>query len=355
MEEERKNTEEKLALLNESKKELTSQFKSLAQEIFEENSKKFTEQNHSKLGTLLTPFREQLKDFKQKVEDIYVNEGKDRASLKKEIESMCNLHQKFNKEAINLTRALKGDRKAQGAWGELILETVLEQSGLRKGVEYEAQGSFRDGENKLLKPDVVVHLPEGKDILVDSKVSLSAYEKYCSTENDIERQGFLKAHIKAVRNHIAALSEKDYTDLKGLRSLDFVLLFIPIEPAFTAAFQNDEKLYSEAFEKRIIIVTPTTLLVTLRTIKSIWQFEQQNQNARRIAEQAGAVYNKLRGFVEVMEKLGKQVSMVSGTYDDAMAKLTHGQGNLIYQANRFVELGVKVKKELPRSVTEISE
>jgi len=365
IEEERKQAEEKLALLNEAKAELTNQFKSLAHDIFDEKGKTFSEQSQVKLDALLNPFRDQLKDFKQKVEDVYVFEAKERASLKQELENLRALNQQINQEAMNLTRALKGDKKTQGNWGELILERVLEQSGLRKGIEYETQSGFRDAEDKLLKPDVIIHLPEGKDIIVDSKVSLLDYERYSSAEDEIGQNEALEAHVQAVRNHINTLSSKDYSNLKGVskdysnlkgvRSLDFVLMFMPIEAAFMAAFQHDEKLFSDAFERKIVIVTPTTLLVTLRTIENIWRYERRNQNAQAIAERAGAVYDKLRGFVEDMEKLGKQLNTVHGTYGDAMSKLTLGKGNLISQASRFVELGVKVKKALPKSVTEIAE
>ena len=354
-EEERKQSEEKLILLNEAKTELTNQFKALAQDIFEEKGKKFTEQNQIKLDSVLNPFRDQLKDFKKKVDDVYVNEAKERASLKQELENLRLLNQQINQEAINLTRALKGDKKALGSWGELILERVLEQSGLRKGIEYETQSGFRDAENKLLKPDVIIRFPEDKDIIIDSKVSLLDYEKYSSAEDEADQNEALKDHVQAVRNHIDNLSNKDYSSLKGIRSLDFVLMFMPIEAAFVAAFQSDEKLFSDAFERKIVIVTPTTLLVTLRTIENVWRYERQNQNAQAIAKRAGAVYDKLRGFVEDMEKLGTQLSTAHHTYDNAMGKLTLGKGNLISQANRFVELGVKVKKTLPKSVTEIAE
>jgi DNA recombination protein RmuC len=355
IEAERSQSEEKLALLNEAKTELTNQFKTLAQDIFEEKGKTFSEQNQIKLDAVLNPFRDQLKDFKQKVDDVYVSEAKERASLKQELENLRRLNQQINQEAMNLTRALKGDQKALGTWGEMILERVLEQSGLRKGVEYETQSGFRDADNKLLKPDVIIRLPEGRDVIVDSKVSLSDYEKYSSTEDETEQMEALKAHVQAVRIHIDSLSSKDYSSLKGLRSLDYVFMFMPIEAAFMAAFQHDETLFSDAFERKIVVVTPTTLLATLRTIESIWRYERQNQNAQVIAQQAGSVYNKLRGFVDDMEKLGKQLRTAQGSYEDAMDKLKRGRGNLISQANRFVGLGVKVKKVLPKSITESAE
>ena len=353
--EERSKLEEQRQTLLQAKKELSDQFKTLAQEIFEEKGKQFTEQNQVKLDTLLNPFRQQLTDFRKKVDDVYVNEAKERASLKKELENLQLLNKQISQEAVNLTNALKGDVKIRGNWGELILERVLEQSGLRKGVEYETQSGFRDQEDNLLRPDVVIHLPDQKDIVVDSKVSLTEYEKYSSTTEDATREVALKAHIIAIRRHIESLSEKDYSSLKGIQSLDFVLMFIPIEASFVVAFQHDEKLFSDAFSKRIIVVTPTTLLATLKTIENIWRYERQSQNAQAIVERAGLIYDKIRGFVEDMEKLGKQLSTASRTWDDAMKKLTLGKGNLVSQAQQFVEMGVKVKKKVPKTITAISE
>ena len=231
----------------------------------------------------------------------------------------------------------------------------MEQSGLRKGFEYDTQTGFRDNENKLLKPDVIIHLPEGKDIVIDSKVSLVDYEKYSVTANEKEQASYLTAHVNAIRNHINALNSKDYTDLKGVKSLDFILMFIPIEPAFMIAFQHDEKLFSDAFKSRIVIVTPTTLLATLRTIENIWRYEKQNQNTVLIADKASIIYDKFRGFVEDIEKLGNQISTVHNTYDKAFNKLTRGRGNLISQTQQFVDLGIKVKKELPKSVLKNSD
>ncbi len=351
-EQERKITEEKISLLNATKEELKNQFTILSNTIFDEKSKSFADLNREKLDIILSPFNEELKGFRQKIDAVYVNEAKERASLKTELEALKTLNQKLNAEAINLTRALKGDKKTQGSWGELILERVLEQSGLRKGVEYETQVSFRDKENKLLKPDVIVHLPEGKDVVIDSKVSLVDYERYVSTTEDDTQAIHLNAHVNAIRHHIRTLSEKDYSDLKGLKSLDFILMFIPIEPAFMTAFQHDENLFSDAFTSGIVIVTPTTLLATLRTIKNIWRYENQNENAARIAEKASAIYDKFRGFVEDIEKLGKQLNTVSNTYDTAFNKLSRGRGNLISQAQQFVDLGVQVKKEISKSVLE---
>lgn len=354
LEKDRKQAEEKMALLREAREELTHQFKLLAQEVLEEKGKAFGEMSQSGLKALLDPFRDQLSEFRQKVDSVYVHEAKERASLKQQIETLSQLNQQINQEAVNLTRALKGDKKAQGSWGELILERVLEQSGLRKGVEYDTQGGFRDAAGRLYKPDVVVHLPDEKDVVIDSKVSLMAYERYAAGQDEAEGKA-LGEHIRAVKAHIDSLNAKDYSSLKGLRSLDFVLMFVPIEGAFVAAFRADESLFSYAFERKIVVVTPSTLLATLRTIENIWRYERQNQNAQAIVSRASAMYDKLRLFVESMEKLGKQIDTVGDTYDEAMNRLVRGKGNLISQASRFSGMGIPVKKPLPRSVTEQAE
>jgi len=347
-----KNNVEKLRLLQDAELQLKNQFEVLAGKIFDERSKQFTEHNKTSLDHIVIPLREQLGEFKRRIETVYDNENKDRISLREEIVSLRRDTAKMNQEALNLTKALKGDKKTQGNWGEMILEKVLEKSGLRKGIEYETQGAFRDEDHKLFKPDVIIRLPEDKDVVIDSKVSLLAYERYCSTDDDQERIIALKQHTDAVRDHIKGLSNKDYSRLAGLRTLDFVLLFMPIEAAFVAAFQADEGLFTDAFEHKIIVVTPTTLLATLRTIENIWRYERQNENARAIADKAGIVYDKIRGFVDELDKLGKQLSTVNSTYDGVMNKLTQGQGNLIRQASSFVDLGVKVKKTLSKSITE---
>lgn len=348
--EQERHTYEKLQLLHDAEAQLKIQFENLAGKIFEDRSKQFAEQNKTNIDHIVTPLREQLGEFKHRIETVYDNENKDRISLREEIISLRRDTAKMNQEALNLTRALKGDKKTQGNWGEMILEKVLERSGLRKGIEYQTQGAFRDEENRLFKPDVIVHLPENKDVIIDSKVSLLAYERYCSVEDDQERMVAIRQHTSAVREHIKSLSNKDYASLHGIKSLDFVLMFMPIEAAFVAAFQTDEALFSDAFEHKIIVVTPTTLLATLRTIENIWRYERQNENARAIAEKASIVYDKIRGFIEELDKLGKQLGTVHNTYDSVMNKLTQGQGNLIRQASSFVDLGVKVKKTFPKAI-----
>jgi DNA recombination protein RmuC len=355
LEDERRHGEARVQELENARKRMSEEFQNLANRILEEKGKAFSAQSQTSLDALLKPVREQLDGFRRKVEEVHLHDTRERASLREQLELLKQLNQQMNDEARNLTRALKGDKKAQGNWGELVLEKVLEQCGLRAGHEYEVQGSYRDEQNRLLRPDVVVHLPEGKDIVIDSKVSLVAWTEFVAAEDEVARERALKAHVQAVRNHIGTLSAKDYAHLDGLRSLDFVLMFMPIEAAFMAAFQHDDKLFGVAFEKRIAVVTPTTLLATMRTVESLWRNERQNENARRIADQAGKVYDKLRGFLEDFEKLGHQLETVQKSYDGARRKLSEGHGNLVRQAQTFVELGVKVRKALPRSLADGAE
>ncbi len=352
---ERKHAAEKLQLLENAREELRLQFATLAQQIFEEKSTRFSDLNRDKLEAILQPFNNQLTAFKQEINEIYRHDSRERISLKNEIVQLRELNRAVNREAVNLTNALKGDTKIQGNWGELVLERVLEKSGLRQGLEYDTQGGFRDTSNRLLKPDVVVHLPEGKDIIIDSKVSLIAWEKYINSDDKNERQVHLAAMIKAIREHIATLGKKNYPELAGIHSLDFILMFMPIEAAFSTAFKEDDTLFIEALGKNIIIVTPTTLLAALRTIENIWQFEHQSKNSLEIARRAGIIYDKFRSFVEEMEKMGKQLATCHSTYDSALLKLTRGRGNLIAQAEQLKELGVQVKKEMPQSITDLAE
>lgn len=352
MSEERKAASEKLALLEEAKAKLSAEFKLLASQIFEEKGRMLAENNQQNLNQILKPVQSELQSFRQRIETVHKEDVEARGSLKQQLENLQTLNHQMNEEAKNLTRALKGDKKMQGDWGELILETVLEQSGLRKDKEYTTQGSFRDDGGNFQRPDVIINLPDGKHIIVDSKVSLVAYNAYMNAEDEQQAERALKEHVQAVSRHIESLSEKDYASLEGLKSPDFVFMFMPIEAAFMAAFQHDEALFSRAFERHIVVVTPTTLLATLRTVESIWRYERQNENARRIAKQAASVYDKLRGFLEDFEKVGTQLDTVNKTYDRALNKLSQGRGNLIRQAENFVELGVKVKKQLPKKFSD---
>ena len=344
--EERKQAEEKLKLLDQAREQLNTQFQNLANQILEEKSKKFTEQNKENIDRVLNPLREQLGDFRRKVEDVYEKESKDRISLFHEIKHLKELNQQISTDALNLTNALKGQTQTQGAWGEVILERVLEGSGLHNGREYETQGSFTSEEGKRLRPDVIVHLPEGKDIIIDSKVSLVAYERYCSTDDDLQRQTALKEHIASLKAHIKGLSVKNYEDLPGVKSLDFVLLFVPIEAAFISAVENERDIFREAFDKNIIVVSPTTLLATLKTVHNIWRYEYQNRNALEIAEKAGNLYDQFVLFIQSMDDIGDKLSKANDAYETARKRLVDGKGNLVGRTEKLKKLGAKAKKSL---------
>ncbi len=351
-EDDQKSAVEKLKILEDAKHELKIQFEALAGKIIEEKGVTIQRQNKETLESLLQPFRENLSSFRKRIDDIHSKESEDRAYLKKELHDLKKINETLNQEALNLTRALKGDKKKQGNWGELILKTVLEQSGLREGHEFETQVNLEDDNAKKMIPDVLIHLPDQKDIIVDSKVSLVNYEAYVSASSDEEQNLALKAHVDSIKQHIKSLSDKDYSNLKGVRSLDFVLMFIPVEPAFLAAFQYDADLFSIAFDRKIVIVTPTTLLATLRTVESIWRYEKQNRNTEEIARSAAKIYDKFRVFLEKFEDIGKELHQAQEVYDQARASLAHGKGNLIWQTERFKGLGVRVNKDIPATLRE---
>ncbi|GAB5408344.1 MAG: DNA recombination protein RmuC [Balneolaceae bacterium] len=329
--------------------QLKVQFENLANKILEENTQKFTKQNKESLDQLLNPLGLKLEEFKKKVEDTYNEENRQRATLKEQIRQMGELNQKMSEDAKNLTKALKGDSKAQGNWGEVILERILERSGLTKGREYEVQQSTTTEEGRRLQPDVVVHLPDEKFLIVDSKVSLTAYERFSSAEEDPEIESALKQHILSIRTHVKGLSEKNYQQIHGDRSPDFVLLFIPIESAFGVALQADASLYYDAFDRNIVIVSPSTLLATLATIDSVWKQEYQNKNALEIAQRGGALYDKFVGFVESMDQIGDRIKQTQKSYDEARTRLSEGSGNLVRQAEMLKKLGAKASKKLPDS------
>jgi len=349
------NLEEKLELLQANKVQLSQEFENLSNKIFEEKNKQFKQTSQEGLSSLLNPFKEQLEGLRKKVDDVYVEESKDRAALKAQIGELHNLNKQITEEAASLARALRGEKKTQGNWGELVLETVLEKSGLRQGEEYVREKSLNNEEGTRYRPDVIINLPEGKHIVVDAKVSLNAYTDYVNAETDADRVTYLKQHVDAVRMHIKTLSEKSYAELPGLKSPDFVFMFMPIEPAFMIAFEHDDKLFNDAFEKRIVVVTPTTLLASLRTVASLWSIERQNASAKKLADQAAKVHDKLVSFVDNMEKIGTQLQTVQGTYDKAWGQLKEGRGNLISQAHKFKDLGVRTKKELSSKVTDSAE
>ncbi len=349
-EQERKQATEKIALLMENKEQLKLEFQNLANKIFEEKSQKFTDQNQQNITNVLTPLREQMTDFKKRIEDVYDKESKDRRDLFNEINNLKDLNQTIGKEALNLTKALKGESKTRGNWGEVVLERVLEESGLQNGREYETQASLKDQEGKRYQPDVIVHLPEEKDIVIDSKVSLNAYERFNSAESDEERAQAFKEHIASMRGHIKELSAKNYDQLEGIRSLDFVLMFVPIESAFLAAVQQDATIFTEAYKERIVIVSPSTLLVTLRTIQNIWRNEYQNKNAQEIARQAGNLYDQCVLFVDSLDEIGKHLGKTQGAFDTAYKRLTGGRGNLIKRTEDLKKLGIAPKKSLPQNL-----
>ncbi len=347
-----KQHEEKIHLLEQARLQLGNEFKTLAADIFEAKQKTFKEQSQSQLDSVLKPLGEKIKDFEKRVEDHYNNESKERFSLVKEVKSLQELNARISKDAINLTNALKGESKTQGTWGEIILERVLEKSGLVKGREYEIQVNLKTETGRRFQPDVVVHLPEEKDVVIDAKVSLTAYERYCSTDDGIERELSLKQHIQSVRQHIKTLGEKDYQNLEGVRTLDFVLLFIPVEAAFSLAVQHDGDLFASAFEKNIVLVAPSTLLATLRTIQNIWRYEHQSSNAQEIATKAGGLFDKLVSFVTDLELVGTRLASTQNAFDDAHKKLSSGRGNLIKRAEAMRSLGAKTSKVMPKHLVD---
>ena len=345
--------------LDEQKEEMESlqdrfkdEFENLANRILEEKSKKFTEQNREKLDQLLKPLSEKMEDFKKKVEETHKEDIEGRSALREHLEHLKEMNKQLEKEARDLTKALKGESKTQGRWGEVILQRILEKSGLTEGREYETQVGVKTAEGGQQYLDVVVHLPDEKNIIIDSKVSLKAYERYISAEDEQEREQALRQHVQSLRNHVKGLGSKNYQQQLGERSPDFVLLFIPIESAFGIALQKDSDLYYEAFEKNIVIVSPSTLLATLATIDSVWKQEYQNKNAMEIAERGGALYDKFKLFVESMQDIGQRIRQTQESYDQAMNRLSTGQGNVIRQVEMLKELGAKASKQLPGELTD---
>lgn len=351
IEQERIASREKMALLAEARESLSGQFKSLANDILEEKSKRFTEQNQHNINQLLNPLQERMTHFGKLVQETYDKDSKERLTLENELKRLQELNTRLNYDAVALTNALTGtNNKAQGNWGEMVLESVLESSGLTRGREYDIQVSDvveqEDGEFKRVQPDVIINLPEDKQIVVDAKVSLNAYVRYTAATHDEERDKELKLHIAAIRQHIRTLSEKRYQDLYQLKTLDFVFMFIPVEPAYLLAVQHDQSLFTECFERRTMIVGPSTLLATLRTVASVWRYEYQNQNAVEIARQSGQMYDKFVGFVQTLDKLGKQLQGTQDSYQQAMRQLQTGTGNLVGRAEKLLIMGVKANKRL---------
>lgn len=345
------NLEEKLSNQKKEIEELQErfriEFKNLANEILEDKSKKFTEQNQENLRNILDPLRERITDFRKRVDEIHASDTKSYSELTTHLKTLQELNRRMSDEAENLTKALKGDTKVMGSWGEFVLETILEKSGLVKNEHYTIQESFTDETGKRLRPDVVIKLPEKKSIIIDSKVSLVAYEKYSSADDEKEIERAVKDHIFSIRSHIKGLSAKEYQNIEDLNPPDFVLMFIPIEPAFSLAVQKDPSVFNDAFENNIVIVSPSTLLATLRTIENIWRRESQNKNAMEIARRSGMLYDKFVGFVDDLEKIGKKISEADASYHDAKNKLSDGRGNILRSIETIKELGAKASKSLP--------
>lgn len=338
---------EQKAEIEKLQEKFVKEFENLANKIFEEKSTKFTEQNKEKLGEILNPLKEKISEFEKKVEETSKESIRGHASLREQLQMLKEMNQQITQEAKNLTEALRGQSKTQGNWGEFILESILEKSGLVKGREYVVQESITTESGKRYQPDIVINLPENKSIIIDSKVSLVAYERYVASDDEKEKTAALRDHVNSIRGHLKNLSSKNYQLLYKLNSLDYVLMFMPIEPAFALAVQNDSNLFNDAFDMNIVIVSPSTLLATLRTIASIWRQENQNKNALEIARQAGSLYDKFVNFYNDLIEVGKKMDLAKDSYENAMKKIHEGRGNLISSVEKIRELGAKTSKTLP--------
>jgi DNA recombination protein RmuC len=351
---ERQNAQEKLQMLIGAREELTNQFKTLAQSILEEKSKTFTEQNQTNLGQLLTPIREKFTEFQQKVTELREQGIENRTELKAQLENLSKLNDRLSQEASNLVQALKGSSKAQGDWGELILEQLLESTGLQKDRQYRVQESHTREDGTRAQPDVIIYLPEGKHLIVDSKVSLRDYSDYCAAEDDPARETALSSHLTAVHNHIKELSRRNYHTLYGLRSIDFVVMFVPIEPAYMLALAHDSSLWQKAWEQNVLLVGPSTLLFVVRTVAQLWRQEDQTRNVQEIVRRGGELYDKLAAFAKDLTDVGKNLDAARASYDEAYKKLAQGRGNAIRQAEMLRQLGVKTTKKLPSKLIEMT-
>ena len=351
---ERQQSGEKLELLTAARVELSNQFEALANRILEEKTKRFTQQNQENLSQLLTPLSEKIKSFQQKVEDVYVKETEGRSALAEQVRMLTGLNQQLTAETSNLTRALTTSAKAQGDLGEMILEKILESSGLRKDEEYFVQNSFRNDESRNVRPDVIVKLPENKHLVIDSKVSLTAYSEYVNAETDDARKLALARHMDSVRKHIRELADKNYQSLHQLQSIDFVCMFVPIEGAFMAAISNDSELWGSSYERNVLLVSPSTMLFVVRTVAHLWRQERQKQNVQDIVNRGAELYDKLVGFVEDLKSVGDRLEQAKTSYGLALGKLSTGKGNVIRQAEMLKSLGVKPKKNLPTDLLDAS-
>lgn len=353
--EQRDYIEHEKSLMEQTREQLFKEFELAANKLFEAKQEKFTTTSRQNMEAILSPFREQLKAFNQRVEDVYHKENSQRNQLIGQIAELQKQTQKISSDANNLASALKGDNKAQGNWGEIVLERLLEQSGLQKGCEYETQRQFNDEGGKRFKPDVIVHLPEGKDIVIDAKVSLLDYERYSQLEDSSEREQALKKHIDSLRAHIRGLSLKNYEQLQGVRTLDFVFIFIPVEAAYITAMQQAPGLFKEAYERNIVLVSPSSLMVALRTVETLWRYEKQNKNAERIAEGAGKLYDQFVLLIAALEEVGQYIEKSALAYDKTFKRLSTGRGNLVRRVETLKELGAKTSKQIPEHVKEDDE
>lgn len=340
--------EEQASNLQQTRQQLDQAFENLANRIFDAKSAAFNTLSQDGLKHTLEPLQQQLRDFKTRVENVYEKESRDRLALSHQITDLKALNQQISDDAVQLTEALKGDNKVQGNWGEVVLERLLEASGLRKGHEYDTQVALKNAAGERRNPDVIVHLPDGKDVIIDSKMSLLEYERYFSADDEEQRQSHLRNHASSIKSHIQGLSSKSYENLEGLRTLDFVLLFIPVEMAFLLAFEHEPELFQQAYDKNVIVVSPTTLLATLRTIQSIWRYERQNRNAEEIAQQAGRIHDQVVRISESLEDVGKHLGKAGDAWRQANERLRTGRGNLWVTADKLAQLGAKTRKQLPR-------
>ncbi len=352
LESERKQAAKSMEELKEARESMRKEFKLLAAQIMEENSRRFGNVSKEGVEQILKPLQVQVSEFRKRIEQVHTEETREMAALLNEIKTLKELNRKIGEDAVNLTRALKGESKRQGIWGEMVLERVLEASGLREGEEYEREVSLQDGDNRRFRPDVIIHLPGGRDIIVDAKTSLVAYERYVNEEDEERKKHYAKLHLDAVKSHIERLGEKSYGSLEGVNTLDFIFMFMPIEGALMLALQTDPALYDRAFSKKIVLVSPTTLLVALRAVENTWRHERQNRNAMEIARKAGALYDKFVGFAEDLEKIGKQIETVRKTYDGAWRKLTEGKGNIVRRVEELHELGARATKSMPKKLAD---
>ena len=352
---ERASHEEKMALWDDARDRMSHQFRTLADEILEEKSRRFAEQNRTSLGHLLDPLKTRLEEFQKRVDHVYVEESKDRSALKQQVRSLVEMNQRLADEAKDLTTALKGSTRQQGAWGEMVLERILEAAGLRRGHEYTVQHSMTRDDATRAQPDVIVHLPGERKLVVDAKVSLVAYNDYANSEDEGVRRAAALRHTGSVREHIRGLAERNYQRLPGLETLDFVILFVPIEPAFLLALETDSDLWLDAWQKNILLVSPSTLLFVVRTVAHLWRQEDQSRNVRQIAERGAQLYDKFAAFVEDLSSVGKELEQARVAYDAAFDKLTRGRGNLVRQAEMLRALGVQPTKQLARPLTQQAE